>query len=294
MRPARSTKAIKPVDRDSHKHDLAPALQELGFTDHEARAYLALLRSHPATAYEVAKIAGLPRSNVYSVLRALETKSAIQPVTENPVRYVPRDPEQFFGQIQKRVSALCSDVVPQIRRQSRSDENVYVWVFRGEQEVRGKLFELIDAAREHVWIKAPAHLIEPVQDRLIRAARRGVDVKLIAFGAESHRLAAHQRITVFPHEGDGVPHGAADVLFTITVDFNGVMIVSHADRIIGSYARNHSIVYVIQTLMLHEIYYAEIYAEFGDALDARFGKRLAKLRRQYRPRGMERYVLEGK
>jgi hypothetical protein len=49
---------------------------------------------------------------------------------------------------------------------------------------------------------------------------------------------------------------------------------------------------VIQTLLLHEIYFAEIYAALGPQLEARFGKRLEKLRRKYRPTGRERPVMD--
>lgn len=37
--------------------ELGDSLRQLGFTDYEACAYLALLRTEPATAYEVAKVA---------------------------------------------------------------------------------------------------------------------------------------------------------------------------------------------------------------------------------------------
>ena len=76
---------------------LTESMQRLGFTDYEAKAYLALSSAFPATAYEVAKLSGLPRANVYSVLRTLELKGAIQPVGETPRRYAPVEPDDFFG-----------------------------------------------------------------------------------------------------------------------------------------------------------------------------------------------------
>lgn len=271
----------------------AETLRALGFTDHEARVYLALTRVNPATAYEVAKVASLPRANVYATLRSLEAKGAIRPVTESPATYAPLDPEKFFGDLSKKTSALCMSLVKQVKQQSQTDENVYMWVARGPDAYR-KLVELIENAREHVWIKAPAHLIEPVLPTIKAAARRKVGVKLIAFGSDLQKLAVHPRVQVFPHEGDGSSHGtAADVLLTMTVDFNGVMIISHGNEVIGSYASNHSIIYVVQTLLLHEIYLAEIWAALGTELESRFGKRLTKLRQKHRPMGMELPVLGG-
>ena len=275
------------------RQPLAMALRELGFSDYEAKAYAALAVGHPATAYEIAKVTGLPRANVYGALRNLEAKGAIQPVTERPVRYVPVDPGQFFRRLQRNTAGLCDHVVQAIKRGAAPEENAYVWLYRGADEVLVKLLELIEGAREHIWIKAPAALIEPYREALVKAARRRVMVRLIVFGDDFATLRAHPRIKVFPHEGDGQPHGtAADFLLTATFDSDGMMIVTHTANVVGSYARDQSIIYVIQTLLLHEIYFAEIYAAFGPQLEARFGKRLAFLRRKYRPAGRERPVIK--
>ncbi len=280
-------------DSPSVTRELLHALQRLGFTDYEARAYAALTRRYPATAYEIAKATGLPRANVYGVFQALESRGAIQPVTENPTRYAPLDPESFFGQIQKSTSELCRGVAEKIRRQSKVDDELYMWVFRGEAEVRGKLVQLIDGARHHVWIRASAAFLDPLQPQIDRAAKRGVDVKLIVYGTNLKRFATHRGIAVFPHEGDGSSTGtAADVLLSMTTDFDNAMIVSYAEQVTGSCTRNHSIVYVVQNLLLHEVYLAEIYAAIGPLMLQKFGKRLEKLRRKHRPPEMGRVLLD--
>jgi sugar-specific transcriptional regulator TrmB len=272
---------------------LAAALRELGFTDYEARAYAALATRQPATAYEIAKVAGLPRANVYSALRNLEARGAIQPVTENPVRYVPVDPELFFSSVQRSTAGLCEDVVQAMKRGPKAEESAYVWIFRGEAEVHAKLMAMIESAREHVWLKAPVELIEPYAALLSAAARRGVVIRLIVFGDRIAGLKAHPRIQVVPHEGDGKPHGPpSNRMLTATADSSDMLIASYAGNARASYARDYSIVYVIETLLLHEIYLAEIHAAMGKQLDAKFGTQLGKLRRKYRPRGRVRPVIE--
>lgn len=273
---------------------LAAALRELGFTDYEARAYAVLATKQPATAYEIAKVAGLPRANVYAALRNLEARGAIQPVTESPVRYVPVDPEQFFRRVQRSTAGLCDDVVRAMKRSVKAEESAYVWIFRGAAEVYAKLLAMIEGAREHVWLKGPVALIEPYAGALAAAARRGVMVRLIVFGKTVTGLKPHSRIQVVPHEGDGKLHGPpSDRMLTATVDSSGMLIASYAGNAKASYARDYSIVYVIETLLLHEIYLAEIHAAFGKQLDARFGAQLGSLRRKYRPGGRGRPVIEG-
>ncbi|MEP7288080.1 MAG: helix-turn-helix domain-containing protein [Chloroflexota bacterium] len=42
------------------------SLIAVGFTEYEAKIYLELLRNNPATGYQLAKQAGIPRSMVWS------------------------------------------------------------------------------------------------------------------------------------------------------------------------------------------------------------------------------------
>lgn len=273
---------------------LPATLRELGFTDYEAKAYAALSVKQPATAYEIAKVAGLPRANVYAALRNLEGRGAIQSVTESPVRYVLVNPEQFFRRIQRSTAGLCDDVVRTLKRTVKADESAYVWIYRGEDEVHAKLSGMIEDAREHIWLKGPVDLIEPYAGLLVEAARRNVTVRLIVFGKEVPGLSAHARIQIVLHEGDGEPHGPpSDHMLTAAADSTGMLIASYAGTVKASYARDASIVYVIETLLLHEIYLTEIHQAFGPQLDARFGRKLEKLRRKYRPRGRERPVIAG-
>ena len=49
-------------------------LKDLGFTEYEAKVYLALLKNHPASAYTVSQDSGVPHSRVYDVTRRLIRK----------------------------------------------------------------------------------------------------------------------------------------------------------------------------------------------------------------------------
>lgn len=276
--------------------DLLASLEQLGFTGNEARAYLALSQSYPATAYDVANRSGLPRANAYSVLRSLQSKGAVQAVNEAPVRYAPLDPEDYFGIHAQRTQALCTAVARQVAAQSRANEDTFMWFYEGEEAIHRKTVELIDQASERVWIKGPRPLIEPLLPTLKSACARGVQVVIVAFGDRIEELKVHRRMEVLPHEGDaGLFRGATAVMLTMTTDFNGVLIATHTpgEPASASYASNRSVIYVVQTLLLHEFYLAEMYATIGDQLDAAFGKGLSKLRKKYRPVGMERHVLGG-
>ncbi len=276
--------------------DLQTSLQQLGFTDNEARAYLALSQSYPATAYEIAKRSGLPRPNAYGVLRSLEAKGAIQAVNESPVRYAPLDPDDYFGNHAQKTRSLCDSVAQGIAAQAQPNDNTFMWFYEGADAIHRKTSDLIEEAEDSVWIKGPESLIGPLLPLLHAACERGVQVIIIGFGRNIDALKVHPRMTVLPHEGDAsVSRGATEVMLTMTTDFGGVLIANYAPGLAptASYARNRSIVYVVQTLLLHEIYLAEMLTTMASELESVFGKGLSKLRKKYRPPGMERHVLEG-
>ncbi len=288
----------KTTDRESRsaRDDLQQTLQRLGFNENEARAYLALANSYPATAYEIAKRSGLQRANAYGVLRSLEAKGAIQAVNESPVRYAPLDPEDYFGNLAHSTQALCASAAREMAALAQPDNDTFMWFYEGADAIDRKTTDLIQAAAQRIWIKGPETLILPLLPDLQAACERGVQVIIVGFGTGLQDLKRHPDMLVLPHEGDAtVSRGATDVMLTMTTDFDGVLISTWARGLApsASYARNRSIIYVVQTLLLHEIYLAEMLTSMGDEIEGRFGKGLARLRKKYRPPGMEKHVLEG-
>ena len=54
-----------------------------GFSEYEAKVYLALLSEHPATGYQISKSSGVPRSMVYEALGRLHNRGAVLKSEEN-------------------------------------------------------------------------------------------------------------------------------------------------------------------------------------------------------------------
>jgi sugar-specific transcriptional regulator TrmB len=70
-------------------------LQPLGFTEYEAKAYLALLEKAPLTGYAVASGSGVPRSRIYEVLAGLVRQGAVVQSHGEPARYAPCRPASW-------------------------------------------------------------------------------------------------------------------------------------------------------------------------------------------------------
>src|SRR5579864_4996172 len=74
--------------------DLMESLVAVGFTEYEAKIYLELLRNNPATGYQLAKSAGIPRSMVYEALGRLRNRGAVlETLEERATLYRPLPPD---------------------------------------------------------------------------------------------------------------------------------------------------------------------------------------------------------
>ena len=254
-------------------------LRTLGFTDYEAKVYLALVEGSPATAYEISHSSGVPRPNTYSALRALAARSAVMPVSENPVRYVPQAPDRLFKSIASQTGRLCSDLSDRLSELAGSPQDQYVWNLRGEAEVHSKLEEMITNAKQDIWIKAAPETLR-VHKAALRAAasKRRVRLMVILFGDDPGEFRFNRRCEIYVHEGSGVRMGTADNLFTIAIDHNEMLTANMDGDIYAAHTANSAVVKMALSLIRHDYYMAEIFHQFIDQIDEVFGPHLRDLR----------------
>jgi sugar-specific transcriptional regulator TrmB len=275
-------------DQNNQMQTLFRDLQTLGFSDYEAKAYIALVKLQPATAYEVSKEAGLPKANSYSVLESLSKKEAVQPVSQNPVRYMATAPDTLFDRIAESTRKRCERVKKRLSKLSRGPEHEHVWSLMGFEAVSGHIEEMIRLSRSHLWIKASEDALEPHREALQDAADRGVKILIILFGTHPERFQFGGDTKTWLHEGNGTPVGVAPYLITVTRDFEEAMVAELREQANGTYTRNRPLVNMADTLIRHEIYFAEIFERFGNDIQEAFGPSLYELRRKYLPRDQVR------
>lgn len=254
-------------------------LKLLGFTDYEARIYLALLAKSPATAYEISNSSGVPRPNTYSVLKALADRSAVLPVSANPFKYVPQPPERLCKSIATKTGELCDTVAERLSQLTVDPGERYVWDISGDAEVHGKIAEMIDSATETFWIKADAALLRRHQAILRTATERGVRLLIILYGDDPDEFRFNDRCEVYEHEGSGFPMGFADNHVTLTVDHDEMLTANLSPSVSATHTRNSAIVRMAISLLRHDYYMAEIFRAIGPGIDAAFGPNLRDLRR---------------
>ena len=164
--------------------DATTLLQELGFGDYEARAYVALLQRSPINGYELAKASGIPRANVYAVLQKLEERGAVVRSDEaSGARFAPVPATELIRRLGHQVQDVLQAAQAALDTVSSSTEQAQIWTVRGYTALLEHARSLIDATRERllvaIWPEEARSLAAP----LAEAEARGVKVTTLCLTA---------------------------------------------------------------------------------------------------------------
>ncbi len=133
--------------------DIIALLQQLGFSEYEARAYLALVQRNPLNGYELAKVSGLPRANVYAVLQKLEERGAVVRLDmPSGARYAPVPSTQLTQRIASRFQDVLSTTQQALEELATPAASAYIWNIQGYAAMIDHAHTLIDATQEHVLV----------------------------------------------------------------------------------------------------------------------------------------------
>jgi len=163
-------------------------LKRFGFTEYEAKCYVALVRTRTGTAREIGDLADVPRARVYDCVDELRERGLVEVQGSSPKQYRGVAPDAALETIEAafedRLDRL-SAVLPRLEAGGEEVAEGDVWVMEGLDTVGERLTALVDGAeREVVLAVATESLLETdLPAALARASDRGVDVTLGSPGA---------------------------------------------------------------------------------------------------------------
>lgn len=132
---------------------LESLFQQAGFTDYEARAYLALCQQSPQTGYELAKNSRIPRANIYEVLQKLENRGAATKVVSNEaVRYLPTRPDAVLLRMKHDFSAMIGDMESHLAELTNPPSEPFVEQFQGYDNLLGFTRHQLDETKVKLLI----------------------------------------------------------------------------------------------------------------------------------------------
>ncbi|MHA1959134.1 MAG: TrmB family transcriptional regulator [Candidatus Thorarchaeota archaeon] len=139
------------------------AMKDLGLTEYEVQAYVALVDGGQMPASEISAMSKVPYSRIYDVLGRLEEKGFVQIQRGRPTRYVAKAPTEVVRlvrlDVEERIERSGKVVVDEL--QSRFEQEVHeqprdVWLLHGRAAIVAKAIGMLDNAREEVLLSIPS------------------------------------------------------------------------------------------------------------------------------------------
>jgi HTH-type transcriptional regulator, sugar sensing transcriptional regulator len=249
----------------------------IGFSEYEAKAYLALVRESPATAYEIAKASGIPTSKIYEVLnKLLERKAVLKIEHSRKQKYLPLSPDELIAQYRLRVEDTLSGLQKGLHEVQRDQNLSYIWNILDHDTLMEKAIQLIANAHKQALLSVWQEEMQHVGGEIKSALKRGVKVATVLFGRHKNTF------------GQSFPHPIEDTLYAekggrglvIVADSQEVLFgkIAAGNKVEGAYSRNTGFVAMAEDYVKHDIYVMKIVQRFDPLLEKTFGKNYRKLR----------------
>ena len=168
------------------KADAVAAFERLGLTSYEAQVFIALQQLGSGSARDVASVADVPRSQVYSVAESLEDRGLLEVQQSSPIRYRPVSVDEAQSILRSRFETeqeRAFDYVEQVRTQPAGEEEQEdIWTIRGRARIDDRVIDLCSAAEQRLIFGArlEALLTDELERLLETKAEAGLEVSVVS------------------------------------------------------------------------------------------------------------------
>ncbi len=159
-------------------------LEEMGFSQNEAKCFIALTMKSPMTGYEVAKTAGITRTMVYDVLKRLERKECVKAIEGNPKMYSAVNYKDFVHTTRNDYEEKLDALEKQLESMTRiSDRENYVFNLSGKAQMIEAFKKAILESQTEIYLSAWSQEALLIADELQQAHEQGVQIYAFSFCA---------------------------------------------------------------------------------------------------------------
>ena len=163
------------------EQSLISRLTQLGFTQNESKAYIALLKQHPATGYEISQQSGVPRSAIYDVLKRLELNGIVSSEGTRPVYYIPIDPEQLSSNLASQFEHNIQELKTSLAQLGTRCDTDKTWNIKGYRAMIDQARSMIDQAQDSIYFSIWNREYDALRQQLENAIARNLNIHCFSF-----------------------------------------------------------------------------------------------------------------
>ena len=256
-------------------------LIDLGFSQYEAQAYVGLLGRDPMTGYALSNITGIPQPKVYETLRRLTAKGVVAAMDGEPARFLAVPADQLLAGLEDSFRARLSGAQHELARAADDHSQDGYRVLRTIPAWAGieeRATAAIDGSRRHVYVSVNCPDPGGIAAALRRADERGVPCDVLHFGEpivdlRHGRTVRHDSTRGVVYSRHQARHLAVvsdgmDVVWAVAEDGSNWQSLSGPDQLLAALAKG---------FIRHDIYVQQIWNDFHDVLQERYGPGMQRL-----------------
>lgn len=255
-------------------------LKRYGFTEYEAKIYVALLQTHPLNGNEIAIKSGVPSPKVYENLYRMCEKEVVFPILEgnasNKKLYSPLPYKDLLQNIEsdfQNDTALMESQFKELSNQMKPDWSE-LYHLDGYATSINALRTMILSTEHTIYLSCWETELELVWDDLIDAFHRGVRVISILFDHTERKIpwlhfSHHQgKFSDRRHTGE----------LSCVVDEKQVLILHSSKDAAHAVISSHTaLTRTTVNYIRHDIYINQVVDHFHDELATKYGKDFEEL-----------------
>ncbi|WP_427339399.1 TrmB family transcriptional regulator [Caloranaerobacter sp. DY30410] len=260
------------------KEKIIEKLMEIGINKYEAKAYIALLNKPDITAYELSKLSGVPQAKIYETMSKLLDKNLVNIISDNPIKYVAVDLEGFLDAYKKRVNSTVKYLKDSLKRMDSTNRISYMLHLEGIENIRNKIKKVLARTNKFLYLEIWNIDYEYFKDELKLLEQKGIEIVTVLYGTVSEEIGEIYYHEMEEMESYAFKHGR---WFTLVSDGEeSLFAMFNEDKSQAIWTENKAFMLMAESFIVHDIYLAEIYKEYREELDKKFGPNLKKIRQK--------------
>ena len=189
------------------------ALQMLGLTPYEAKAYLGLVKNGPLGGSELAFLSHVPRAKLYGVLRHLERKGLVHLTPSIPETFTAVSPLTVLDAKAREIADQAASVLEIVQKLAAEyalkangsglelpTEANELWHIDGRKQIYDRVGQMLRRAVKSIsYYATPAGLVRAYKahaDYLEKVGKRGVVVRVLAQTSKDVHLVTEELAAV--------------------------------------------------------------------------------------------------
>lgn len=255
---------------------LIDGLKEIGLNTYESKVYIALLKKHPATGYEISKIANIPQSRTYDTLKTLEQKKIIITTNTKPAEYSPVKPKEITKRYKRKMLSTI-DFLENHLPNIKDSYNEPVLNFTGKDNIQEKILDAIRSAEKEIYLEIWSKDFQYFEDELLKAYDRNVEIRIVGYDNLKSNFGL-----IYEHPfSKNIENLLDGRLIILSIDDNiGILGRIHnnnetVENIL--WTQNKDMLFLIKEFIIHDMYLLDIQGNMLEELKYSYGKGFKRL-----------------